>query len=593
MNQEQFDVFSIFTLFGGLAFFLFGMNQLSSGLEKMSGGRLESLLKKATSNKVLGLLLGTVITVAIQSSSAVTVMLVGLVNSGIMQLDQTVTVIMGSNIGKTVMAWITSLSGIQSDNFFLRLCKPESFSPLLALFGILLIMASKSDKKKSAGTVLVSFAILMYGMELMSGSMAPLAENEKFKSILTMFRNPILGVVVGAVFTAIIQSSAASVGILQAIALSGSVSYEIAIPIIMGQNIGTCITAVLSSFGVTKEAKRVSVIHIGFNLIGTLFYLTLYCVINSIVGGIPNADKPIDAFGIAIVHSIFNIATLILLFPFSKQLEKLAYVIIKDGKEGKEKEEAYSFIDVRLLSTPSVAIRECVLKCNKMAKLAKETTIAAMSLVKKYDEETVKEVLENEDIVDVYEDKLGTYLVKLSGKALSAEDNASVSRQLHTIGDFERISDHAVNILEAGQEIHEKDLHFSDKAKKELDILFSALTEILNITCGAYCTNDTKIAKQVEPLEEAIDDIILEIKTKHIQRLKNGECSIELGFVLSDLLTDCERISDHCSNVAIAIIETSQYTYDAHEYLNIMKRSGNKEFEDEYVMYKDKYKIVV
>ncbi len=582
------DIFSIFTLCGGLAFFLFGMNQLSSGLEKMAGGRLESLLKKATSNPFLGMLLGTAITVAIQSSSAVTVMLVGLVNSGIMDLSQTVTVIMGSNIGKTVMAWITSLSGIQSDNIFLRLCKPEAFSPVLALIGIILIMAAKSDKKKSIGTILVSFAILMYGMIMMSSSMAPLAENEKFKHILTMFSNPILGVVVGAIFTAIIQSSAASVGILQALASSGNITYGMAIPIIMGQNIGTCITAVLSSIGVNKDAKRVSVIHVSFNLIGTLFYLTLYSLCDLIIG-LPITDHVIGAQGIAVVHSIFNIATLILLYPFSKQLEKLAYLVIKDEEE--EEDTVYSFIDVRLLSTPSVAIRECNSKCKEMSNIAKDTTISSMALVKNYDKKVSKEIEESEDMLDLYEDKLGTYLVQLSGKALSAADNASVSRQLHTIGDFERIGDHAINILEAAQEIHKKELQFSEMAKKELDVLFGALGEILTLTTDAYCQNNVETARMIEPLEEVIDDLSLEIKTAHIQRLKHGECSIELGFVLSDLLTDCERISDHCSNVAIAIIETSQYTYDAHEYLNSVKRTGNKEFEDEYESYKQKYKI--
>ena len=584
------DIFSLFTMCGGLAFFLFGMNTLSSGLEKMAGGRLESLLKKATSKPFLGMLLGTIITVAIQSSSAVTVMLVGLVNSGIMELPQTVTVIMGSNIGKTVTAWILSLSGIQSDNFFLRLLKPESFSPLLALVGIILIMASKSDRRKSMGTILVGFSILFFGMELMADSVGPLTENEKFKHILTMFSNPVLGVLVGTVFTAIIQSSGASVGILQALSLNGAVSYGAAIPIIMGQNIGTCITAVISSIGVNKDAKRVSVIHISFNLIGTLFYLTLYCIIDWLIG-IPFLDKPIDIVGIAVVHTVFNIATLILLYPFSKQLEKLAYLVVKDDEGDSKKETVYSFIDVRLLSTPSVAIRECNSKCKKMANIAMNTTIDSMALVKAYEESGAKKITENEDLLDFYEDKLGTFLVQLSGKALSEPDNASVSRQLHTIGDFERIGDHAMNILEAAEEIHEKKLRFSEKARKELDVLFNALTEILETTTEAYCDNSVSTARLVEPLEEVIDDLILEIKTKHIQRLKHGECSIELGFVLSDLLTDCERISDHCSNVAIAIIETSQYTYDAHEYLNIVKRAGNKEFESEYDAFKEKYKI--
>lgn len=584
------DIFSVFTLCGGLAFFLFGMNLLSSGLEKMAGGKLESLLKKTTSNPLKGLLLGAAITVAIQSSSAVTVMLVGLVNSGIMQLGQTVCVIMGSNIGTTITAWILGLSGIDSDNIFVNLLKPESFSPLLALIGMIFIMGSKSDKKKSIGTVLIGFSILMTGMEMMKNSVAPLADDPNFGKVLTMFKNPIFGVIVGALFTGIIQSSAASVGVLQALAINGGVTYSMAIPIIMGQNIGTCVTALISSIGVNRNAKRVSIIHISFNLIGTIVYLTLYCVLNAIFV-FPFSDWQIDAFGIALVHSIFNVATVILLFPFSKQIEKLAYVVIKDKAEGTAEDEVYSFVDVRLLSTPSVAIRECNNKCKKMANLAKETIFSAIGLIDDYNEKVYKEVMENEDLLDLYEDKLGTYLVKLSGKELSDVDSQSVSRQLHTIGDFERIGDHAVNILQVAEEMHDKKLSFSSEAKKEIAVLIAALTEILNTTTEAYINNDVSIAKRIEPLEETIDNLIIEIKTSHIQRLKAGGCSIELGFILSDLLTNCERVSDHCSNVAIAIIETSQFSFDAHEYLNTVKRKGNKEFENEYEMYKNKYSI--
>ena len=584
------DIFSVFTLCGGLAFFLFGMNLLSSGLEKMAGGRLESLLKKTTSNPLKGLLLGAAITVAIQSSSAVTVMLVGLVNSGIMQLGQTVCVIMGSNIGTTITAWILGLSGIESDNIFVNLLKPESFSPLLALIGMIFIMGSKSDKKKSIGTVLIGFSILMTGMDMMKNSVAPLADDPNFGKVLTMFTNPIFGVIVGALFTGIIQSSAASVGVLQALAINGGVTYSMAIPIIMGQNIGTCVTALISSIGVNRNAKRVSIIHISFNLIGTMIYLTLYCVLNAVFD-FTFSDWQIDAFGIALVHSIFNVATVVLLFPFSKHIEKLAYLIIKDKTEGTAEDEVYSFVDVRLLSTPSVAIRECNSKCKKMAKLAKETIFLAIGLIDNYNEKVYKEVLENEDLLDLYEDKLGTYLVKLSGKELSDLDSQSVSRQLHTIGDFERIGDHAVNILQVAEEMHNKKLNFSNEAKKEIAVLIAALTEILNTTTEAYINNDVSIAKRIEPLEETIDSLIIEIKTSHIQRLKAGGCSIELGFILSDLLTNCERVSDHCSNVAIAIIETSQFSFDAHEYLNTVKRKGNKEFENEYEMYKNKYTI--
>lgn len=584
------DIFSIFTLCGGLAFFLYGMNMLSAGLEKMAGGKLESLLKKTTSNPFKGLLLGMTITVAIQSSSAVTVMLVGLVNSGIMQLGQTISVIMGSNIGTTLTAWILSLSGIESDNVFIKLLKPESFSPILALIGIIFIMSAKTDKKKSIGTIFIGFSILMYGMELMKNSVAPLADMPEFESILTMFSNPLLGVLVGAVFTGVIQSSAASVGVLQALSLNGSVTYAMAIPIIMGQNIGTCVTALLSSIGVNRNAKRVSVIHISFNLIGTVVFLTLYCLLDSLIG-FAFSDLPITPFAIAIVHSIFNLATVLLLFPFSKMLEKLAYLIIKDNSEGTAADEVYSFVDKRLLSTPSVAIHECNSKCKKMANLAKDTIFSAISLISNYDEKVYKQVLENEDLLDLYEDKLGTYLVKLSGKEISDIDSSSVSRQLHTIGDFERIGDHAVNILQVAEEMHEKKLHFSDKAAKEVRVLIGALSEILETTTKAYVTNSISMAKQVEPLEEVIDNLIIDIKSKHIVRLKAGECSIELGFILSDLLTNCERVSDHCSNVAIALIETNQNSYDAHEYLNVTKRAGNKDFESEYEMYKQKYSI--
>ena len=584
------DIFSVFTLCGGLAFFLFGMNLLSSGLEKMSGGKLESLLKKTTSNPLKGLLLGAAITVAIQSSSAVTVMLVGLVNSGIMQLGQTVCVIMGSNIGTTITAWILGLSGIDSDNVFVNLLKPESFSPLLALIGMIFIMGSKSDKKKCIGTVLIGFSILMTGMEMMKNSVAPLAGDPDFGKVLTMFKNPIFGVIVGALFTGIIQSSAASVGVLQALAINGGITFSMAIPIIMGQNIGTCVTALISSIGVNRNAKRVSIIHISFNLIGTIVYLTLYCILNAVFV-FPFSEWQIDAFGIALVHSIFNVATVVLLFPFSKQIEKLAYIVIKDKTEGTAEDEVYSFVDVRLLSTPSVAIRECNSKCKKMAQLARETIFSAIGLIDDYNEKVYKEVLENEDLLDLYEDKLGTYLVKLSGKELSDLDSQSVSRQLHTIGDFERIGDHAVNILQVAEEMHDKKLNFSSEAKKEIAVLIAALTETLNTTTQAYINNDVSIAKKVEPLEETIDNLIIEIKTSHIHRLKAGECSIELGFILSDLLTNCERVSDHCSNVAIAIIETSQFSFDAHEYLNTVKRKGNKEFESEYEMYKNKYSL--
>ncbi len=584
------DIFSVFTLCGGLAFFLYGMKVLSSGLEKMAGGKLESLLKKTTSNPFKGLLLGMIITVAIQSSSAVTVMLVGLVNSGIMQLGQTIFVIMGSNLGTTLTAWILSLSQISSDNFFLQMLKPESFSPLLALIGMVMMMVSKSDKKKSIGNILIGFSVLMYGMQLMEEAVSPLADMPEFESILTAFNNPILGVLVGAIFTGVIQSSAASVGVLQALSLNGDITFSMAIPIVMGQNIGTCVTALISSIGVNKNARRVSVVHISFNLIGTIVLLTAYMLLDYFIG-FGFSDLSVSPSYIALIHSIFNLLTVIIVMPFGKQLEKLAYFIIKDDKADTDAVESYSFVDTRLLSTPSVAISECNSKCKKMGRLARDTLFTSLSLVSKYDEKKSALVFENEDKLDLYEDKLGTILVKISGKAISAVDSQSVSRQLHAIGDFERIGDHAVNITEVAKEMNEKKLHFSAKASTEVTLLTSALTEILNTTIDAYTGNDLTLARQVEPLEEVIDNLIIEIKSRHVQRLKSGDCTIELGFILNDLLNNCERVSDHCSNIAVTLIETDQYTMDAHEYMNVIKRTGNKEFESEYDMFREKYKL--
>lgn len=586
------DIFSLFTLCGGLAFFLFGMSLLSSGLEKMAGGKLESLLKKSTESPLRGLLLGVAITAGIQSSSAVTVMLVGLVNSGIMQLGQTVSVIMGSNIGTTFTAWILGLSGLESDNLLIRLMNPESFSPLLALFGMLIIMICKSDRKKSVGNILIGFSILVSGLDSMRNALAPLAENTIFVHFLALISHPLMGVIIGAVFTALIHSSAASVGVLQALAMNGVVNYSMAIPVVMGQNIGTCVTAIISSIGVNKNAKRVSTIHMLFNLIGTVIYLILYCIAVRFIKT-QWIDMSADALGIAMIHSLFNIGTAVVLFPFWKHLEKLANLIIKDTKtqEGKEEKEIYSFIDDLLLSTPSVAIRECGAKCKAMAELSMETIFLSLSLVEKYDEKTHQQIMENEDLLDLYEDKLGTYLGKLSGRELSEIDGKSVSQQLHTISDFERMGDHAVNVLKIAEEMHSKKIRFSEETKNEVSVLSAALTEIINTTIEAYSKNSISVAKRVEPLEEAIDSLIVDVKSRHMQRLKDGEYSIELGFVLSDLLTNLERISDHCSNVAIAVIETSQLSFDAHEYSNTIKQSGNKEFKSEYEMYKSKYSI--
>ena len=581
------DIFSLFTLCGGVAFFLYGMSLMSSRLEKLAGGRLEQMLRKMTDNRFKSLLLGAGITIAIQSSSAMTVMLVGLVNSGIMELGQTVGVIMGSNVGTTLTAWILSLSGIDSSSFWLQLLKPEVFSPLVALAGMILRTRNKSGRRRSAGSIMVGFAILMTGMEMMKNAVSPLADMPEFNAILTAFTNPFLGVLVGAVFTGVIQSSAASVGILQALSLTGGISYGVALPIIMGQNIGTCVTALLSSIGVNRNARRVSVIHISFNLIGTAACLAAFYG-SDLIFHYAFMDASIDPAGIAMVHSVFNIATTALLLPFSKQLEKLAYVVVKEDKQETQK---FSFIDQRLLATPSVAIAECANKTVDMARLAEDTILKSLSLLGKYDEKTAEEVVGNEDQLDRYEDQLGTLLVQLSGKALSDEDSRNISKQLHTIGDFERIGDHAVNLLKTAQEIHEKDIRFSGQALEELKILLSALRDILRVTTKAFAEEDLPLAARVEPLEQVIDGLIADIKSNHIVRLRKGHCTIEMGFVLSDLLTNCERVSDHCSNIAVAQIETAQNAYQAHEYLNALKSAGDASFQSAFENYCRQYAI--
>ena len=580
------DIFSIFTLCGGLAFFLYGMNVLSSGLEKLAGGKLESMLRKVTSNPFKSLLLGAGITIAIQSSSAMTVMLVGLVNSGIMQLGQTVGVIMGSNIGTTLTAWILSLAGLEGDNIFIKLLKPESFSPVLALIGIVMIMMSKSDKKRSVGSLLVGFAVLMYGMELMQSAMEPLQEMESFKNILTAFNNPLLGVLVGAVFTGIIQSSAASVAILQSLAMGGGITFGMAIPIIMGQNIGTCVTALLASIGVNRNAKRVAVVHISFNMIGTLIWLLLFYGLDAFLH-FAILDQAIDAVGIAAVHSVFNVVTTLMLLPFSKMLENIANRVVRDT----EAQQEYAFIDERLLATPSVAIAECNSKTKEMANIAQDALLDAIRLLQHYDPKVHESVMASEDKLDLYEDKLSTNLVKLSSREISIADSKQASKLLHSIGDFERIGDHAVNLLKTADEMHEKQIQFSDSAVAELHVLTDAITEILSITTESFVNNDLPLAARVEPLEQVIDRLISTIKSKHILRLQAGNCTIEMGFILNDLLTNYERVSDHCSNIAVAIIETEQNAYEAHEYLNDVKHSGNPVYEADFKHYQSKYVI--
>ncbi len=579
-------VFNFISLLGGLALFLFGMNTMSGGLEKTAGGKLEKILKKMTDRPIKSLFLGVVITATIQSSSAVTVMLVGLVNSGIMQLGQSVGVIMGSNIGTTVTAWILSLAGIESDNFFVSLLKPSNFSPIIAFIGILLVMVAKKERLKEIGGICLGFAVLMFGMEMMSDSMAPLSEMQEFRNLMVKFNNPLLGLLIGVVMTAVIQSSSATVGILQALSLTGALSYSMAIPIIMGQNIGTCITALISSIGVSKNAKRVAAIHVYFNLIGTAVLLSLFYGINSIFD-LAFADSVIDPAGVAVVHSIFNLSTTALLFPFTKQLEKLAVKTVKD----KENEEKQTFIDERLLLTPAIAVSECRNHTVKMAELAVDTILDSISIIGKYDDKTSKNIVENEKKLDEYEDKLGSFLVKVSSQDLSNDDSNTVALLLHAIGDFERIGDHAVNIMKVAKEMNDKDIVFSDNATSELETVTNAIKEILDISVNAFSQNNMDYALEVEPLEQVIDGLLSEIKSRHISRLTGGDCTIELGFVLSDLITNYERVSDHCSNIAVSLIELSNSEFNAHKYLNNYKLSGSEEFTGKFEKYNTKYSL--
>ena len=581
------DIFSVIKLIGGLAFFLYGMHVMSTGLERMAGGKLEQMIKKMTSSKLKGIALGIGITIAIQSSSAVTVMLVGLVNSGIMQIGQTIGIIMGSNVGTTMTAWILSLAGIESENIWMSLLKPENFSLIFAFIGVLLIMAAKEAKKKDIGSILIGFAVLMFGMKLMSDAVKPLADIPEFTSLLTAFENPILGVAVGAGFTGIIQSSSASVGILQAIALSGGVTFGAAIPIIMGQNIGTCVTALISSISVNRNAKKVAVIHISFNFIGTVSFLILYYGLDSLFH-FSFTNQPINAVGIAAVHSIFNVSTTVLLMPFSHLLEKIANFFLRD--KGALEGDGEKFLDSRLLAMPSVAVSECYNASVDMALLAEKTLLSAIGVTEQYDEKMLEQVFEEEDRIDKYEDKIGTFLVKISAKALSESDTKKSSKILHAIGDFERLGDHAVNLAQTVRERKEKGLAFSEEALRELDVLAGAIREILSITTAAYQNNDIRLATTVEPLEQVVDGLIASIKSRHIERLQAGICTIEMGFILSDMLNNYERISDHCSNIAVAVIEVEQNSFDTHQYLNAIKY-GNSEFDSAYEKFNKKYHI--
>ena len=584
--MEKFDIFCILQLLGGLAFFLYGIYVMSSGLEKIAGGKLEKILRTMTSNPAKGLILGASITALIQSSSAVTVMLVGLVNSGIMKLSQAIGVIMGSNIGTTITAWILSLSGIQSSNVILRLFKPESFTPVLALVGVLMIFIAKSNRNKNIGSAFLGFSILMTGMVFMGSSMEPLSHSPKFMSLLTLFKNPLFGVFVGTFITAIIQSSAASIGMLQALVMQVNMTYSMALPIIMGQNIGTCITAVLSSIGVNANARKVAVVHVTFNVIGTIIFLSIF-ELAKILFKLPFMEQNINPAGIAILHSTFNICTTILLFPFIKQLEHIANIIIKDTKN--EKDEV--FLDERLLISPELATIEVNQKIIKMAKLVQNNVLYSTKLLKNYYYKKADVINNNEKRIDLYEDKMESYLIKVSHKGLSEETSNLIARLLLTIGDYERIGDHAINILNIAEQKHNKNMEFPPELVQDIKVIVSALLEVLHISTEAFKHNDTNLALKIEPLEQVIDRLILKAKNRHIKRIQYGECPIELDFLISDLFNDFERISDHCSNIATSIMKTKDITIDKHEYLKQLKSYDNKDFSKAYDEFKTKYAL--
>ncbi|WP_136479176.1 Na/Pi cotransporter family protein [Acetivibrio thermocellus] len=580
------DLFGFLELIGGLSLFLFGMSLMGTGVEKSAGNKLKVLLERLTSKKLNGFLMGLAVTAIIQSSSATTVMVVGFVNSGIMTLKQAIHVIMGANVGTTVTAWILSLAGIEGSNLFLKLLKPSSFTPVLALVGIIYYLFIKNERKKDIGLILLGFATLIYGMEGMSAAVRPLGEMEEFRNILLIFSNPVLGVLLGAIVTGIIQSSSASVGILQALSATGQVTMGTAIPIIMGQNIGTCVTALISSVGTNKNARRAAMVHLYFNLIGTVVFLTLFTVLDSLFN-FAFLDWPSNHFFIAVVHSLFNILCTAMLLPFSGLLEKLAYKTIKED----DKKDKVSLLDPRLFSTPAIAINRSREIAREMAYASVDAIKKAVALVNNYDEKEAQKVRDAEQQTDKYEDALGTYLVRLSSQNLSARDTTEAAKLLFLIGEFERIADYALNIVDSAQEMYDKKMQFSESAKKELGVMMSAVQEVVETAVRAFDGNDVLLAAKVDPLEEVIDGLKSTLKKKHIERLQCNKCTIEMGFVFSDLITALERISDHCSNIAGCLIEMSHDSLNMHSYLYKLKHEPNDEFLRQFNEYSAKYAI--
>ena len=581
------DIFTILSLIGGLALFLYGMDLMGDSLKKLAGGKLESILARLTSTRLKGFLLGLIVTSIIQSSSATTVMLVGFVNSGIMKLSQTISIIMGANIGTTVTAWLLSTADIKGTATIIKLFKPDSFTPILAAIGLIMTMVAKDDKKKNTGNILIGFAVLMFGMDAMSGAVEGLRDNETFTNMLTMFSNPVMGILVGTLFTAIIQSSSASVGVLQALALSCVIPYSTAIPVVLGQNIGTTITPIISSVSGNTDSKRVALACLYIKMIGVVIVTGIFYLLHNIIG-FEFMYARASAMNIAVVHTLFNVLSTIILIPFCSLIEKLVIKSVKSKKDERET-NVFDTLDERFLSMPSFAVEKCKELVCDMAKISREAHEKATRLVNNYDSAVFKEVEELESLIDKYEDKTSAYLVKIAAKHLSSKDSKVVSELLHCIGDIERISDHALNIAEAAKEMYDKELTFSPEAKGHIAILSDATEEILEITMNSLINDDVELAGKVEPLEQVIDRLKRKIKTGHVMRLRQGDCTMEMGFILSDLITNYERVSDHCSNIAVCVIEIASGNFEAHEYLNHIKTDDNTAFTELYNAYKQKY----
>lgn len=585
------SIFNVLSMIGGLALFLYGMHIMGDGLTKASGGKLEKILEKLTSNKIYAVLLGAGVTAIIQSSSATTVMVVGFVNSGLMKLSQAIGVIMGANIGTTITSWLLSMIGIEGDNFFVTLCKPESFTPILALLGVILLMFTKKQKYQNVGNILLGFTVLMFGMTTMSGAVEPLADVPEFANFMVHFKNPILALLVGLILTAIIQSSSASVGILQALSVTGVVDYRLAIPIIMGQNIGTCVTALLSSVGASTNGKRAAVVHLYIKILGTTSFLALFYLLNLFLH-FEFLDQPANAVGIAVIHSVYNIFATCILLPFSKGLEKLSCLTIREKVEDTVVvAPEFQALDIRFLDTPAIAVARCKEVAIKMAELSRNALFQAMDLLKNYDDDKAEQVCNMETVVDQYEDELGKYLVKLSSKNLTEKDSHTISMLLHCIGDFERISDHAVNICDSAKEMYTKEQEFSKKAQEEISVFSGLIREIVDTSVRVFETEDLQLAKEVEPMEEVVDGLNDEIKKRHIKRLRKGKCTIELGFALSDITTNYERVADHCSNIAISLIQIPDDVYGSHDYVEHLEKGEDSQYHEALIRYTEKYML--